>query len=258
MYNWGFVDKIYCICITERDDRYQESMEQFKKVGLTPSLVQSANVVEYYRPNRDRSTHVKRPSARGGWESHRHLITTSYNAGHRYILIFEDDVYFNKYMCPERLQHIAHCMKHKLPDKWDIFFLGHFPYFSLPRTGNVWRVWAEMCHAYIIDVTGKVATYIREHSYDSLRQGMYGHPCIDRIYMTKAKAFAYYPMVALQSGSPSCNPKKGPFAFVVDFVLKHSRTTAPMMEFFTNFVPWMVVSFFLFLFLAKKLFRCRR
>jgi len=231
-FDWNFIDSVYCICLQERPDRLAESQQQFHNVEL-------CNRVVYYRPTLDKSTHVKRPAARGGWESHRFVIKTAKERKERYALIFEDDAYFTEQLTPDRLRDFANRMKSLPSSGWDLYFLGHFPLFAVPASLDlrIWRVWSAMCHAYIINTDGALAQWVIDTPYDSLPQGKYGHPCIDMMFAKRGKGYAYYPMLCLQSESKSSNPKKYPLSWVTDWILHHSKNTATVMEWMVYFGP---------------------
>jgi len=113
-----FFDLIYCINLDEREDRWEKSLEEFKKLNL----------------NVERFSAISRPDnpVLGCFLSHIELIKEAASEN-KNILIFEDDVEFtcvsNKKEQKEfKLEYIEKALDElsKLP-RWDMFFLGGNP-----------------------------------------------------------------------------------------------------------------------------------
>src|SRR5512137_2836865 len=82
---WDFFDRIYCISVEERRDRRQAVTTQFDKVGL-------AGKVEFVI--------VKRHPLdveQGMYESHMACLHKGLEAGAERIVVFEDDVLFDRF-----------------------------------------------------------------------------------------------------------------------------------------------------------------
>ena len=82
---WEFFDKIYCISLTERPDRRREARHQFASVGLSAR-------VEYHIVDK----HPTDPE-QGVYESHIDCLKKGLSNGARRILIFEDDIRFDRF-----------------------------------------------------------------------------------------------------------------------------------------------------------------
>jgi hypothetical protein len=82
---WDFFDKIYCISVEERRDRRDKVRTEFEKVGLLDR-------VEFLivKKNRD-NTEL------GIFESHLNCLKKGIRANARNIMIFEDDVIFERF-----------------------------------------------------------------------------------------------------------------------------------------------------------------
>jgi glycosyl transferase family 25 len=111
MYN--FFDKIYCINLKHRTDRYNSSLKTFIKLNI--------NNVKYFLANK----HPK-GGRYGCFESHINVIHDAYINNYNYILIFEDDVKIAKYYNNLLLNKSINFMKTN--NNWDIFYLGYFPF----------------------------------------------------------------------------------------------------------------------------------
>ena len=85
---WDCFDKIYCISLTERTDRRATARAQFESVGLS-------NLVEFVIIE-------KHPegSERGCYESHMTCMGKGLAEGAERILIFEDDIVFDRFFTP--------------------------------------------------------------------------------------------------------------------------------------------------------------
>lgn len=107
--DWAFFDKIYCISLDERTDRRQEAMVQFERVGLTGR-------VEFVIV-------PKHPSdcEAGIYESHMLCMRKGLSAGARHILIFEDDIIFDRFSSAALKQNIAFLASGK---PWHMWFAG--------------------------------------------------------------------------------------------------------------------------------------
>lgn len=184
--NWKYVvDAAYCICLKERDDRYQESHRELKRTNLL-------EITEYYRPIR----HPK-GGLHGCYESHRAVIQKGIASGHKYILILEDDVEFNLNYNRRRWPVIQTAIMEFKEDKTlDIYYLGHVPLLAWP----MWSLYLYHCqsaqtHAYILNLNGRIAQFVAATPYYGLQ--------IDFLYLRAAKAVASVPMIAFQRVSAS-------------------------------------------------------
>ncbi len=106
---WDFFDRIYCISLEEREDRRQAVSAQFSKVGLKGK-------VEFVL--------VKRHPfdvEQGIYESHMTCLRKGLEVGAENIVVFEDDVLFDRFD-PERLQRCTRFLSNH-PD-WKVLLLG--------------------------------------------------------------------------------------------------------------------------------------
>jgi GR25 family glycosyltransferase involved in LPS biosynthesis len=106
---WGFFDRTYCISLAEREDRRQEAERQFRTVGL-------ADRVEFVIVQ-------KHPvdNERGIYESHLECFRRGIEAGARNLLVFEDDIVFDRFSTRVLSDCIRFMSSH---DDWKLFFFG--------------------------------------------------------------------------------------------------------------------------------------
>jgi hypothetical protein len=189
-FDWSFLDGIYCISLQSRDDRAASAAAQFHRLGLCRRVV-------FYRP-------LKHPTktVTGIWESHRAVAVHALAHEQSTVLILEDDVLFGKRLRPRTIRAIAGALR-GLPPDWMIFYLGHmarWAYFVRPR---VLRVSSTTAHAYI--ASPRLLQWLRDHPFGTpgtARVRIVGNG-IDSAYARLAGAYAFFPLVATQSGSLS-------------------------------------------------------
>lgn len=180
---WEFFDKIYCISLDERIDRREDAKVQFGRVGLL-ERVEFALV-------------KKHPvdCEQGIYESHMACIRKGIEADSRNILIFEDDIVFERFSSG-RLKECVHFLS-TVPD-WSLFFLGCLVRGS-KRTANenVLEVrYRSLAHAYAIN--RGLAEVVIEKPW----QGM---PVDAMLSTIDRGCYAMYPSVAFQSSSSTDN-----------------------------------------------------
>jgi GR25 family glycosyltransferase involved in LPS biosynthesis len=108
--DWDFFDKIYCISLVERPDRRQEAKAQFARVGL-------AHRVEFVMVPKD----PPEDCARGIFNSHMLCMRKALQAGAGHILIFEDDIVFERF-APDTLRGCTAFLEARR--RWHMLFLG--------------------------------------------------------------------------------------------------------------------------------------
>ena len=134
---WEYFDKIYCISLAERSDRRKEAKAQFDSVGLL-------NSVEFVIVK-------KHPidCEQGILESHLLCMKKGLSAGADTIVIFEDDICFDRFS-PQVLKSSIDFLSSE--PNWKILFLGCMVKGSR-KTENksVLNIdFRSLCHAYVI------------------------------------------------------------------------------------------------------------
>ena len=183
---WDYFGRIYCISLQDRKDRREQAKAQFRAVGL-------ADRVEFVL--------VKRHPVdieQGIYESHLLCMGKGIRAGACNILIFEDDILFDRFS-PRTLGDCVDFLSTN-PD-WKVMFLGCMVKGS-EKTENrsVLRVrFMCACHAYVIT---------RHFAQDLVKIPWKGVPFDDMLrHMKERHMYAVYPAFAFQSSASSDNEK---------------------------------------------------
>jgi len=183
---WDYFAKIYCISLQERPDRREAAEVQFRAVGLDHRV--EFVIVEKHQVDPEQ----------GIYESHILCLKKGLQALARNILIFEDDILFDRFN-PETLQRGVDFLKTNTD--WKVLFLGCMVKGS-SRTDNssVLRVrFMCSCHAYVI--TREFAKTLVEIPWN-------GVPFDDMLRDMKDRdMYALYPSFAFQSSARSDNER---------------------------------------------------
>lgn len=112
-------DKIYCINLPSRKDRWQNCLVQFGKYNISNNLQKFDGII-YNNPlfNKKQNAHL------GCWFSHYTILKHAQVMNYNKILILEDDFVFN--VEPEKLNNKLTCCINELPKNWDLFYLGAY------------------------------------------------------------------------------------------------------------------------------------
>ncbi len=183
---WDGIDKIYCISLRERTDRRAEARAQFEAVGL-------ARRVEFVLVE-------KHPTdcEQGIYESHLYCIQKGIDAGAERILIFEDDIVFDR-VTRKRLEHLNDFIRRH--PSWRILFLGCMVKASYPTDyPSVRRIgYRSLTQAYVVHrrFAARLITYPwQQVAYDDFLRDLNN----DEFYIL-------HPAIAFQSNSPSDNER---------------------------------------------------
>jgi GR25 family glycosyltransferase involved in LPS biosynthesis len=116
-----FFDKIYCINLDKRRDRWAQASSEFKKYNL---VVERISAIDGSKINMsDIKMNVFKSIAMSGAVgcslSHINVIKHAKEKGYSKILILEDDVVFEENFIERFTNEIKH-----LPEDWDMFYLS--------------------------------------------------------------------------------------------------------------------------------------
>ena len=223
---FDFFEKIFCINLDVRTDRWSEAQDEFRKVGILDRVERWSASPKL--PASDPQAKISPKWCRDGVElgciprarDDLDIIRLCKDKGYKNVLIFEDDVKFINYN-PETVQM---CMDKVSKDSdWDMLYLG-----GRPRTYNYYNKthrWATRNNTHLViqpkDVLWTVGYCINESIYDKILNHLptradwkWGTLAIDQYYvqMTKKrngcagayiKALCICPIIVTQSGSPS-------------------------------------------------------
>lgn len=131
----AYFDKIYCINLGRRSDKWKAVQERFKRENVIVErfdAVDSATISDEdflkANPNNILGEHASRlglpenKSAIGCLRSHLSVLKDAREKKYKRVLIFEDDVYISKYL-KKNINNIT-----KLRDKWKLLYLGASQY----------------------------------------------------------------------------------------------------------------------------------
>lgn len=182
--DWDFFDRIYCISVAERTDRRREALAQFARVGL-------AERVEFVIVERHPTD-----CEQGCYESHMLCMSKGLQAGAANMLIFEDDIRFDRFSTAV----LRGCIDFMAGDPdWHMLFLGCMVKQSR-RTNHpaVMRIrYRSLTHAYAVH---------RRFARELTRHPWHGVPYDDFLKnWGDDRTYAAYPSFAFQSDSRSDN-----------------------------------------------------
>lgn len=106
--SWTFFDKIYCISLDNRSDRREQARKEFDTLGILERV--EFVIVAKHPTDREQ----------GIFQSHMECLNRGIAAGGHHILVFEDDVFFQRYDAHGLHQACTHLAS----IAWNGFFLG--------------------------------------------------------------------------------------------------------------------------------------
>ena len=183
--NWEFFDKIYCISLDERMDRRADASAQFEKVGLADKV--EFVIVKKHPHNIEQ----------GIFESHLTCMEKGIRAGADTIVVFEDDILFERFS-PADLKNCIDFLSTN--SHWKALFFGCLVSGS-KKTQNrsVLKIkYRCLAHAYVFSrkfAESLVSISWRKIAYDDLLRSL------------NDKFYAIYPSFAFQSNMRSDNSR---------------------------------------------------
>ncbi len=206
---WDFFDRLYCISLRSRDDRRQSALNEFAKVGL-------ADRVEFIIVDR-----VSDDFEREVYESHMLCLQKGLAAGANHIVIFEDDVEFDRFDS-KRLKKCTEFLKQH--SGWKVFLLGALIRSSTTTAEScVQKVrYQSLTHAYALN--RHYAETLANRPWSGIVNDTLFQPLEDDVY-------AIYPMCAFQKNFTSDNYKYPGLVFFRN-LLGGLKTIQKAMEFY--------------------------
>ena len=182
---WNFFDRLYCISLQEREDRRKSALKEFSKVGL-------ADRVEFVIDERHPYN-----IEQGVYESHMMCLRKGLEAGARNIVVFEDDVEFDRFD-PERLRICTEFLRQH--PEWKVLLLGALIRSSRKTTNPcVQKVrYQSLTHAYALN--RHYAETLAYEPWQGIVNDTLFRPLTNDVY-------AIYPMCAFQKNFTSDNYK---------------------------------------------------
>jgi hypothetical protein len=183
---WDFFDRIYCISLEGREDRRQAAAASFAKVGLTGKV--EFVLVQPHPLNIEQ----------GMYESHMTCLRKGLEAGAESIVVFEDDVIFDRFDAEHFKQCTQFLAEH--PD-WKVLLLGALIRSSRKTTNPfIQKVgYQSLAHAYALN--RPYAETLAYQPWQGIIIDTLFRPLTDDLY-------AVYPMFAFQNDFTSDNDNK--------------------------------------------------
>ena len=181
---WEYFHKVYCVSLKHREDRQEEARAEFLKVGLSSRV--EFLLVEEHPTDREQ----------GIYESHMSCIRKGLDAGAGNILIFEDDIVFDRFS----LLTLRNCVDFlENTPGWDMLAFGCMVT-SSRRTENrsVLKIrFRSLCHAYALN----------RPFAETIVRIPWNRVALDDIFrnLKNENTYAAYPAFAFQSSSRSDN-----------------------------------------------------
>lgn len=183
---WDYFDRIYCISLEDRKDRRQAAAAAFANVGLTGKV--EFVLVKPHPSNIEQ----------GMYESHMTCLRKGLEANAKSIVVFEDDIIFDRF--DEELFHQCIRFLQENPN-WKVLLLGALIH-SSRKTSNpfIQKVrYQSLAHAYALN-----RPYAETLAYQPW-QGI----VIDTLFRPlNNDIYAVYPMFAFQNDFISDNDQK--------------------------------------------------
>ena len=135
------IDKIYCVNLDRRPDRWRYASAQFDAAGLQVERFQAIDSNDF------KIQYPTKASACGCALSHYFIIERAKMLGFKAVMVFEDDVELK----PRFTHELEKCMG-DLPEDWDMLYLGgSHKAKPVPVTNNIYKVVKTLTtHAYIM------------------------------------------------------------------------------------------------------------
>lgn len=137
---WQALPPVYCIMLddpkSERNRKLVIELNQFGLGGRAMLMMRK----------RDPTGHL-----RGSWESHRAAARIGLKRDLESIVVFEDDVYFerDRDVLLKGLRRSAELLR-TMPDDWQLLYLGHMPFLVWPTVKpQCWSGLVAAIHAYV-------------------------------------------------------------------------------------------------------------
>ncbi|MGV8059257.1 MAG: glycosyltransferase [Smithellaceae bacterium] len=190
---WDFFDRLYCISLREREDRRKSALKEFSKVGL-------ADRVEFVIG--ERKLHSCN-TEKGVYESHMMCLRKGLEAGAKNIIVFEDDIEFDRFDS-ERLRSCTEFLRQH--PEWKVLLLGALIRSSGKTTNPCIQKarYQSLTHAYALN--RHYAETLAYEPWQGIVNDTLFRPLTDNIY-------AVNPMFAFQGDLSTNNKYMGLYRF---------------------------------------------
>jgi len=147
----NYFNKIYCVNLDRRQERWKEASDEFKKFSLDVERFSAVDGSKLDLSNIKMQVlkSDSLPGAVGCSMSHRNIIIDAKEKGYEKILILEDDVVFTDNLIERFEKEI-----NSLPEDWDLFYLSANnlkPEALTKINENIWRTrFSYTTHCYAV------------------------------------------------------------------------------------------------------------
>jgi GR25 family glycosyltransferase involved in LPS biosynthesis len=201
-----FFDKIYCINLEHRTDRWELALKEFKKIGIENDVFRFNGV--YNKENGNL----------GCTHSHYNVIKHAKDNNYERILIFEDDVLF----LDENISLIENILEQLKNIEYDIFYFGATVDpnvgFLYKETENIVRTnFAYALQSY--SVTNKVYDFILKNAINYEIMDVF----LNQFLVPLNKAYISNPMLTIQQSNNFSDIQKNnsdSYEWMIDFFNK--------------------------------------
>jgi GR25 family glycosyltransferase involved in LPS biosynthesis len=111
---FDFFERIYCINLSHRTDKWQESLKEFEKVDIQNKVIRFEGI------KFDRNLYGYMYARGGCCASHRQIINICKQENVSNVLVLEDDILFRN----DPIKNLNLSLKELKDHAWDIYYLG--------------------------------------------------------------------------------------------------------------------------------------
>jgi hypothetical protein len=184
-FDWSFVDGVYCISLSHREDRAALAARELHRVGLCTRTL-------FVR------TKKAGTAKRGCWEAHRAVAADARARGLRRVLVLEDDFAFSRSVSPATVARIGAALR-RLPPDWLGFYLGHWALWAYPVGRRALRCSSLCTHAYV--ASERLLAWLVETPFErreAVARRRIGGRGLDASFAALPGMYAFFPLVASQ------------------------------------------------------------
>jgi GR25 family glycosyltransferase involved in LPS biosynthesis len=183
-----YFDKIYCINLDRRPDRWEQAVEEFNKIGCKVERLSAIDGEKLINPNTDSPINQ---SELGCLLSHRAILEKIIKSNGDRFLVLEDDIVFN-----DDFNQNFQLFKDQLPENWDMVYIsGNNTKPIVKVTENIYKTDGTLAlHSYFI--TKKTAISLKK----MIDNSNYSMP-VDSLfikYQQTANVFVFRPHLTKQ------------------------------------------------------------
>ena len=185
---FDYFEHIYCINLDKRPDRWNESLKEFKKVGIEDKVI--------------RFSGIEKPDGRVGViKSNLEIVKLAKNNNWNNVLVFEDDIKFLN----NSLENLSKGISQINNFDWELFYLGANTHVSLNKFSDN-LVIAKQCYAvhsmaYSNQIYDKFINYGEKISDNIIHTSLILDIWLSSVIQTNNKSLLLNPIITTQRES---------------------------------------------------------